>query len=196
LELLKKLNNVKEFSELRLVGGTSLALQIGHRKSIDLDLFGKIEIEYIDLMQILLEIGKVEVLKKSKNINIFLIDDIKVDIVNYHYNWLANYIDTDNLRLAELKDISAMKFAAITGRGSKKDFIDIHFLLEIFTFKEMMELYNQKYHDGSEFIVLKSIIYFDDADNDEEPVMIKPINWEKVKSKIISELNNYLKNDK
>ncbi len=65
--------------------------------------------------------------KKVKNINIFIINNVKVDFVNYSYKWLSDYIVEANIRMAAINDIAAMKLAAITGRGSKKDFVDLYF---------------------------------------------------------------------
>lgn len=189
LELLKKLQAVPAFSELRLVGGTALALQIGHRNSIDIDLFGKLSIDEIALNEALSNIGTLIQLKKSKNINIYSLNNIKLDIVNYPYQWIGQPIKTDTLLLAGLKDIAAMKLAAITSRGTKKDFIDVFFLLNRFSLPEMLDFYAKKYHDGSVFLVLKSLTYFEDADQDETPKMYVEYDWEKTKTKIIKEIN-------
>lgn len=194
LELLNKLMKIDEFSSLILAGGTSLALQIGHRQSIDLDLFGKIEADDLEISKILNSIGKVTPLKKSKNINIYLIDKIKVDLVNYHYPWIDKVITEKDIRLASKIDIVAMKLAAITGRGTKKDFIDLFFLLKSFSLSEMLDFYKQKYNDASEVLVLKSLSYFEDANADEEPKMLKKINWNTIKNKITTELKSYLNN--
>jgi len=185
---------IDEFKELRLVGGTSLALQIGHRQSIDIDLFGALNIDEFELSKILNNFASVTILKKTKNINIYLIEGIKVDIVNYHYPWIKDALLEDNLRLAEKTDIAAMKIAAITNRGSKKDFIDIYFLLKYFTLGKMLSFYKLKYNDASEMLALKSLTYFDDADLEEEPNMFLQINWENVKDEISNKLRNYLKN--
>ena len=193
LELLKKIQEIPEFSKLRLVGGTSLALQIGHRKSIDLDLFGKIDCDEFTISNILNKIGKVRVLKKSENINIYLIDGIKVDIVNYPYLWLKNIVLEDALRLAGIEDVAAMKLSAITNRGTKKDFIDLFFLLKEYSLEELFDFYEKKYNDGSIFLVIKSLAYFDDADLEEMPNMCIPVNWGKVKNNINHVLNDYLK---
>jgi len=189
LELLKKLQAVPAFSKLRLVGGTALALQIGHRNSIDIDLFGKLSIDEIALNETLSNIGKLIQLKKSENINIYSLNNIKLDIVNYPYQWIGQPIKTDTLLLAGLKDIAAMKLAAITSRGTKKDFIDVFFLLNRFSLPEMLDFYEKKYHDGSVFLVLKSLTYFEDADQDEAPKMYVEYDWEKTKSKIINEIS-------
>lgn len=86
LRILAQLMQMDVFSDLRLVGGTALALQIGHRESVDIDLFGKIDFE--EQEKNIEFTGRVEVLKKSKNINVLSIDNIKVDIVNYRYPWV------------------------------------------------------------------------------------------------------------
>ena len=193
LELLKKIQEIPEFSKLRLVGGTSLALQIGHRKSIDLDLFGKIDCDEFTISNILNKMGNVRVLKKSENINIYLIDGIKVDIVNYPYLWLKDIIFEDTLKLARAEDVAAMKLSAITNRGTKKDFIDLFFLLKEYSLEELFDFYEKKYNDGSIFLVIKSLAYFDDADLEEMPNMCIPVNWGKVKNNITHVLNDYLK---
>jgi hypothetical protein len=185
---------IDEFKSLRLVGGTSLALQIGHRQSIDLDLFGKLEIDEIELSEILHKMGSITLIKKTKNINIYLIDGIKVDIVNYPYVWLDEISLKDNIRLAGTRDIAAMKLAAITGRGTKKDFIDLFFLLHLYKLEEMLGFYKLKYYDASEILVLKSLAYFDDADAEEDPKLLKVINWNKAKVAITKNLKQYLNN--
>jgi len=194
LDLLVKLQKIPAFTELRLVGGTALALHIGHRKSVDLDFFGTITADEYELSKQLTETGQATILKKTENIKIYVIDGIKTDIVNFHYKWLASPLIESGLVLAGMEDIAAMKLSAITGRGTKKDFIDLFFLLKHFRLKQMLDFYLQKYPDGSEFIVLKSLSYFDDAEEDESPVMLKPAKWGTVKKIITSSLEDYLKN--
>jgi hypothetical protein len=171
LEILTALMSNPYFGEFYLVGGTSLALQIGHRESIDIDLFGYKELDELELSDFLSTLGKIQILKKSKNILIYTIDGIKVDLVNYRYPWLYPCLNLENQRLADQRDIAAMKLNAISGRGSKKDFIDLHFLLKKYSLSEMIGYYNKKFLGGSEFLVLKSLTYFDDADLDESPKM-------------------------
>lgn len=192
LELLNKLMTTPLFRPLRLVGGTALALQAGHRKSVDLDLFGDVFLEELELTNTLASLGTIIWLNKSANIKSLLINGIKTDFVNYTYPWLTVMIKQDDLRLADKKDIAAMKLATITGRGAKKDFIDLHLLLQAFSLGEMMDLFHKKYADGSAFLVLKSLIYFDDAENDEMPVMLKKADWQTVKKTIIEKHKAYI----
>jgi predicted nucleotidyltransferase component of viral defense system len=186
LELLKKLLEIDIFKNLRLVGGTSLSLQVGHRISIDIDLFGNITEDILEIDQALAVLGDVKKISDSKHIHIYVINGVKVDIVNYPYPWIGKMITEDNLRLADVNDIAAMKLAAVTGRGTKKDLFDIYFLLNYFTLKQMLELYEAKYKDGSTFMVLKSLSYFDDAEKDEMPLMLKKVKWETVKQTILA----------
>ena len=185
LQLLKSLQAIPLLQGLRLVGGTALALQLGHRKSVDLDLFGDISAEGIEIRNALEEHFSVSVIKESKNIKIYQIDGIKVDIVNYsRYPWIENPVEEDCITLAGIKDIAAMKVAAIIGRGTKKDFIDMNRLLQIFSLKEILDMYMQKYPDGSLFIALKSLAYFEDAEADPMPFMFDDADWGIVKANI------------
>ena len=195
LELLKSIQKIDVFRNLRLVGGTSLALQLGHRVSIDLDLFGDLKnVDKLDIDKTLGDLGVLKTIHTTNNINIYTLNEIKVDIVNYHYQWLDKELNIDNLRLASVKDISAMKLSAIAGRGSRKDFIDIYFILQRYTLEEILAFYKKKYPDGSIFMVLKSLSYFDDADLEVMPRMFIDIDWNNIKSEIIYKLNEYLKN--
>lgn len=185
LQLLKSLQALPLLQGLRLVGGTALALQLGHRKSVDLDLFGDFSAEGIEIRDTLEEQFSVSVIKESKNIKIYQVDGIKVDLVNYsRYPWIDNPIEEDGITLAGIKDIAAMKVAAIIGRGTKKDFIDMNRLLQIYSLKEILDMYMQKYPDGSLFIAMKSLSYFEDAESDPMPFMFDEIDWGVVKASI------------
>lgn len=192
LELLKAIMREESFAGFALAGGTSLALQTGHRNSIDIDLFGKSEINKDLFSDILNSFGNVVILQSSKNILILKVDAVKIDFVNNQHPLLEDILIIDGVRLFSKKDIAAMKLNAILGRGSKKDFIDLYFLLQEFSLKEMIAFYNQKYADGSEFLVLKSLTYFDDADLQPEPVMYADFDWELCKEKITSEFNKFI----
>ncbi len=192
LELLKQLLSIDVFQQMRLAGGTSLALQYGHRKSIDIDLFGILPPDSIAINSALRSLGEVKNLQNHQNIKSYIINGIKVDIVNYPYPWIRPLIIEDDLRLASDKDIAAMKLAAITGRGSKKDFVDVYFLLKHYSFTELLNFYKEKYNDGSVFMVLKSLTYFDDAEEDAGPLQLIPVTWDEIKKAIVSQHKEYL----
>lgn len=194
LELLKKIQSDQLFKGLLLVGGTSLALQIGHRISIDLDLFGTLEgTDKLEVDKTLSKLGALQTIHSTSNINIYTLNNIKVDIVNYHYPWLKDSLEIDNIKLASIEDIAAMKLSAISGRGSKKDFIDLYFILKQFSLNYIIELYQQKFIDGSVFQVLRSLVYFDDADLEVMPTMLIEVSWKEIKETISLKLNDYLK---
>ena len=189
LELLKHLMAEPYLKDCRLVGGTALALQYGHRSSVDLDMFGDVPEDDIALLEILEGFGKVQGQKTSKNIKAFVVDNIKVDFVNYtHFPWIDDAVVEDGLRLASPKDIAAMKISAIEGRGSKKDFIDLYFLLQHYTLEEILGFYVQKYPQYSMFRVRMSLTYFEDAEQQEEPTMFEKVDWETVKESIVQEV--------
>lgn len=193
LDLLKKISSNALFRGYRLVGGTALALQFGHRKSIDLDFFGNVPIDEIDMLQILTGFGSVTQTVNSPRIKCFFINNIKVDIVHYPYDWLDAAITEDNIMLASVKDIAPMKLSAITNRGTKKDFVDLYLLLDYLSLNEMLILYHQKYPQNSDFFVLRSLTYFEDAEQNEDPEMLTEYNWQAIKEKIIEEVSKIVK---
>ena len=189
LELLKKLQRLPVLEQTRLVGGTALALQLGHRKSIDLDFFGTVDCEAEYLRESIAGIASLTILKESPHIHIYIVDGIKVDIVNYKYPWLDDVVLEQGLRLASVSDIAAMKITAIIGRGTKKDFIDIAFLLHHFSLEEILHFYAAKYNDSSVFLAMKSLAYFDDAETDPMPDMFVNQSWQQVKAYILSKIS-------
>lgn len=189
LELLKKLQRLPVLEQTRLVGGTALALQLGHRKSIDLDFFGTVDCEAEYLRESIAGIASLTILKESSHIHIYIVDGIKVDIVNYKYPWLDDVVLEQGLRLASVSDIAAMKITAIIGRGTKKDFIDIAFLLHHFSLEEILHFYAAKYNDSSVFMAMKSLAYFDDAEADPMPDMFVNQSWQQVKAYILSKIS-------
>lgn len=193
LELLKKIQSLEMFKEARLVGGTALALQLGHRKSIDLDFFGNVDASLQEITLELSAFASVSPLSESRMMRFLIVDGVKVDIVNYPYSWIDEPIIEDGVTLAGIKDIAAMKLSAITNRGTRKDFVDFYFLLKLFSFDELIGLYVQKYSDAQLFTTLKSLTYFDDAEHDPMPMMLSSLNWEDVKSLILAEVSRFLK---
>lgn len=189
LELLKKLQRLPVLEQTRLVGGTALALQLGHRKSIDLDFFGTVDCEAEYLRESIAGIASLTILKESPHIHIYIVDGIKVDIVNYKYPWLDDVVLEQGLRLASVSDIAAMKITAIIGRGTKKDFIDIAFLLHHFSLEEILHFYAAKYNDSSVFMAMKSLAYFEDAEADPMPDMFVNQSWQQVKAYILSKIS-------
>ncbi len=188
LGLLKSLMTNPVLKDFNLAGGTSLALQIGHRLSVDLDFFGKRPFEKQEILDELTEFSPVKLMHETKNIIVLNVKGIKVDFVNYNYPLISDINIIDGIRLVNLPDIAAMKIAAITGRGKKRDFFDLYCLLEKFTLKELFEFYNRKYSDGNEFIAARSLTYFADANEDEDLNQLGVnVKWKDIKQKIRAE---------
>lgn len=188
LELLRKLQELPALKDTRLVGGTALALQYGHRKSIDLDFFGKVEVNSQKLIDELKTVGTLTILKDSAHIHIYVIDGIKVDIVDYTYPWIDSILCVKGIRMATPKDIAAMKITAIVGRGTKKDFIDIYFLLKHYSLEQILSFYSAKYAEASPFMAMKSLAYFDDAEPEPMPIMLINTTWEHIKEVVLANL--------
>ena len=192
LELLKVLTRQPLLADMRLVGGTSLALQYGHRRSADLDFFGHTTEDVDELTDMMHDCADNVVRSNcTKRIKAYFLNNVKVDVVNYDYKWIDEPVLEDGLRLASPKDIAAMKVNAVMGRGTKKDFVDVYFLLQHYSFEELIQFYLQKYTDGSEYRALLSMSYFADADPQPMPYMFQQVDWDTIKKEIRHQVQAY-----
>jgi len=191
LGLLTELMDKPYLKGFCLVGGTALSLQIGHRISIDLDMFTNAPFDVNELKSNLEDDYPVfQVILESQNTLITNINNIKVDFIRFKYGFTYPIITENEIRLVNIKDIAPMKLDAITGRGKKKDFYDLYFLLKKYALPEILDLYKPKYQHTTIFHVIKSITYFHEADAEPDPVIIdKSVTWIKVKKKLIEEVN-------
>ncbi len=164
-------------------------MQYGHRNSVDLDFFGKLDEDTLVVRSCLEKIGKVNVIKETKSIRIYNLDDVKIDFVDYsRYDWIDEPVVEGNLRLASPKDIAAMKINAIEGRGTRKDFIDIYYILQHYTLTDLLNFYKQKYPEYSIFRALMSLSYFVDAEKQNMPKMFTTDSWEEMKAYILKKV--------
>ena len=188
LSLLKRLQALDHLAETRLVGGTALALQLGHRISVDLDIFGKWNYAE-DLTEIFSAVGDVEKESGTPNgkMSFFYIDGGKVDCVAYDmYKWLESPVVEDGVRLAGIKDIAAMKVNAITNRGTRKDFVDMARLLDDYSISDIFGWYREKYPLANPALAMRSLSYFADAETMPMPKMLIQFDWEAAKDRIRS----------
>lgn len=194
LDILKQCMKASYLSNFVLVGGTALSLQFGHRISIDLDFFG--ETEFLNDENFTEEFNKIgsTVLTSKSNVMLgYFVDNLKIDIVKYKYPLIRKVIEIEGIRLASPEDIGAMKLAAITGRGKKKDFVDLFYLLKVFSLKELISFYDEKFPDGNKMLVYRSIAYFEDADKDPDALLLNEnITWSEMKSSLIEKTHLYL----
>jgi predicted nucleotidyltransferase component of viral defense system len=181
---------------MRLVGGTALALQYGHRQSIDLDFFGEMTNAPDEIINKMSEFGDCVVLNNQKSILQLVVSGVKVDVIDYSlYKWIDSPVCENGLKLASVQDIAAMKINAIEGRGSRKDFIDVYMLLKKYSLDEILGFYKQKYPNYSIFRALLSLTFFEDAERESMPIMLIDDSWEQMKNNILSVVEEYQKNN-
>jgi hypothetical protein len=169
--LIQNIQALPEFKDFYLVGGTALALQYGHRNSIDIDLFTEKEFVTDDLIAVLQSHFKIEVsFKRNTGTLLTFIDNIKTDFIRHNYPLIKEQQAEEGISFLSTEDIAAMKLNAIVNSGKRlKDFVDVYYLLEHFSLNEMVSFFQIKYPHLNPLIVLKSLSYFDDIDPDMDP---------------------------
>jgi predicted nucleotidyltransferase component of viral defense system len=191
-DLLCQISDLNSLNSFSLAGGTALSLQIGHRISYDLDFFMKGEMSNELILENLEKTGKIEIVSQSNRILVLLINDIKVDFIRHPYTSVEAHFSDNKIRFLGLKDIGAMKLHAIAGRGRKRDFVDLYFLLKQFSLKELLHFYSQRFFDGNELMVLRSLSFFNDADIDPEISYIREeISWQEIKKSILEQVISF-----
>lgn len=184
--LLKKIFAIDAIKKtFALAGGTSLALQIGHRTSIDLEIFSNKVFEIKEL-EIILETCTDFTFEYYGNNSRMLfgkINEIKCDFVHEPTALLEPFEVHDGVSYYGIKDIAAMKLHAVCGRGKKKDFFDIYALLQLYNKQTLIDWFTQKYGIQQLFFLWRSILYFEDAENDPDIEGMSPYtnNWEEIK---------------
>ncbi len=189
---LVELMKLNEFENFRLVGGTSLSLQLGHRKSEDIDMFTDAEygsIDFLKIEEVLREkFSYVDSLTsdfigmgKSFFIGNEASDLVKLDLF-YTDNFVFSLIEVKEIRLASLEEIAAMKLDVIGRGGRKKDFWDFHELLEKFSLNEMIGFYIKRYPDNfNREEIIKGLTNFETAEYEFTPICFKDKVWEIIK---------------
>lgn len=179
-----------------LAGGTALAIQIGHRRSVDLDWFSHSTIDPMGLAASLEDAGiPLEVNGVDKGTLHAMANGVRLSFIEYRYPNLVSPVEWPEygVRLASLEDLACMKLSAIGGRGSKKDFIDIFALRrKNFELEQMLELYRRKYDVSDLGHVVYALTYFDDAEQEDTPDMLWPAEWKAVKQAIERWVREYV----
>lgn len=182
LELLSELQKEPLMQTFNLVGGTALALRLGHRKSIDLDFFTSESFDLEELRSMLVEKYDFKIsYARSQTLKGF-INRIKIDLIKFNYPHLFSCDVIDGIRLESVPDIIAMKLLSITDNGSRiKDFIDIAFLSSYYSLEEMLDFYVKKIPNSNKLMPLKALTYFNDINFNESVVMMSGnFNWQKI----------------
>jgi hypothetical protein len=177
-----------------LAGGTALALQYGHRDSIDFDFFINDNFSTPDLWSKLETIFSGHALLKTQeeeNTLSIIIDDVRISFFGYHYNLINTPREESGFILATPLEIGCMKLSAITGRSTLKDYVDLYFILKNHSLSELLIAAKQKYPSLDQALILKSLTYFDDID--EEPIRFMP-DFVVTKTEIFAFLADTVKN--
>lgn len=165
LGLLKSLQAEPLLSSTRLVGGTALSLQIGHRESDDLDLFSVEPLEGLGVQTLLIEKYGFVPSVVAEDTLIGFVQGVKIDVIHHPFPWLDAAVCEDGMRLASVADIAAMKMHAIINSGKRpKDFVDVAFLSMHFPYNEIKRLLLKRYPAYDPIMADKAIIYFGDID--------------------------------
>lgn len=193
---LKLLPLLKEFKDdFYLAGGTALALQIGHRRSIDFDFFSG---QNLDTKKLFEKIKKIFInfrlakIQEEKNTLSVLVNKIKISYFSYGYKLIKRKIEEENIFLASLEDIACMKLSAILGRATNKDYIDLYFILKQIELKSLIESAAGKFPDIDTNLILKSLVYFEDIEA--EPIMFmdnQEISFIEVQKFLIKAVKNF-----
>jgi predicted nucleotidyltransferase component of viral defense system len=197
LEILDKkrisiLPNLAHFKdEYYLAGGTALALQLGHRDSIDFDFFKKGDIDTTSLFKNLKEIfidHKVYKINEDKNtLDVLIDDEINLSFFSYDYPHIKELKKEKHFTLASVLDIASMKLSAILSRATNKDYIDLYYIFKQYELEAVLDVFKQKYQDTDINLVLKSLVYFEDIEM--EPILFisgKEVDFKEVQDFLIN----------
>ena len=174
-----------------LAGGTALALQLGHRYSEDLDFFGAAEFDPERLLHRLATVAEVAVQSRSADTLHAVVDKLRVSFLRAQAPLLFAGANYRGLNVADPRDIAAMKVVAIGGRGSRKDFVDLYFYLQTGgTLTGTLAVLRERFAgiDYNEYHLLKSLVYFDDAETEPMPRMIRAASWDAIREALVSEV--------
>ncbi|MBI2070355.1 MAG: nucleotidyl transferase AbiEii/AbiGii toxin family protein [Elusimicrobia bacterium] len=182
--LLLTLPQLKKFY---LAGGTALALQFGHRVSMDLDFFSPdypLDPSHLEALKTgLRKIGRFAIRKEEEGTLHVVILETAVSFLRYPYPALKPLLSWEGLAVASYEDIALMKIGAIIGRGAKKDFIDLYTISQKIPLTDLLKLSEQKFKHSADFYLqaAKALVYFDDAESDPSPRLLKPARWPQIK---------------
>lgn len=196
-EALERLAPVLDPGGFYLGGGTAVALQVGHRRSLDLDWFTREPMgDPLVLARSLEETGiEWEVESVDEGTLHAYATGVRVSFLEFRYPFLRPTIEAGEFgcRLAALEDLACMKLSAVAQRGERKDFIDLHVLGERIDLPEMLDLYREKFEVRDIGHVLHSLTYFDEAEATETPAMLVDLSWDEVKDELRRRVREFVR---
>ncbi|HIE53139.1 MAG TPA: hypothetical protein EYP85_15415 [Armatimonadetes bacterium] len=179
-DLLATLGQQPWLREYYLAGGTAAALQLGHRLSVDLDFFTPQELDTRTLIQHLSQLGSLTVDREDWGTLIGALRGVRVSFFTYEYPLLEPTVDFEGVTLASLVDIGLMKITAIAQRGGRRDFIDLYLICkEVISLRELLSRLAEKFVGVNYNLchILRSLVYFEDAEMEPLPQLLKPLEW-------------------
>jgi hypothetical protein len=190
--ILRDLGIIEDFY---LAGGTGLALQYGHRLSRDLDFFSQHHFDEEILLQKLQSARDFSLLSRAPHTLHATLGETKVSFLGYEYPVLFPFGQFLGLAIADVRDIACMKISAVAGRGTKRDFVDLYFCARQLGLTELLSLFEQKYAQVhySKTHILKSLVFFADAEKDPMPLMLEPVAWDEIKQYFLGEVPRILR---
>jgi len=195
LEILKDFDFINDFY---LAGGTGSCLWFGHRSSKDLDFFSYEDFKPSRLRDVLKENGVLSVENINKGTFTGEFNNTMMSFFHYPYPLIKEKIEFKGVYIANWADIACMKIDSISSRGKKRDFIDLYFIIkkEKVSLENIIDWFKIKYKEVRFNIVhvIKSLSFFEDANNDPMPEMLIDIDWDKIKEFFITESNKILSN--
>jgi len=192
-QVLRKIRETQVLENFYLAGGTALSLILGHRKSIDLDFFSS-SFPKFEILVAKLKTLNPKVINQDKGTLDLYIDDVKVSFLEYKYPLIGDFLEFDQVKVASLEDIACMKLSAISSRGSKKDFIDLYFILQKFSLGELLDLFEKKFKGVNYQMshILKSLVYFEEAEKQPDPEFLVDVDWNEVRKALEDSTYKYL----
>jgi hypothetical protein len=175
-----------------LAGGTGLALQLGHRLSRDLDFFGRRDFDGVRLADSLAGVAPVTVLGRSSGTLHVTLAGTRLSFLRLQRPLLFRGTPYRGIVVADPLDIAVMKVLAIGGRGSRRDFVDLHFFIRSGgSLESVFRLIRRRFKglDFNEYHLLRSLAYFDDAESEPMPRMLRRASWAEIKRAITAEVN-------
>lgn len=192
-KLLPQLAFLKKYG-FYMAGGTALALQLGHRTSLDFDFYTRKKFDNERLLRELEKRFKTTILIEiAEQTLIVRINEVEVSFFHYPYLLACPLLEIERVHLASKEDIAAMKIIAISDRGTKRDFIDIYFLLKEFPLEKIFEFIKKKYPNFNIYVGLRGLTYFADAEKKQKRrlYLFRFVSWIEVKKFLVKEVKNY-----
>ncbi len=193
-ELLTWIGKQGFISRFYLAGGTAISLQLGHRHSVDLDFFSEIdEVHSRTREELVREFSrrKLQIIENTDGNLLLLVDNIHVGFFSYGYPLLGPFLSIENVHLASLLDIGLMKLDAIIGRGARKDFYDLYYIIQRISLQKLLLSGKRKYPQVRDFalMALEALLLFENADRDLQLELLMEIPWNTVKQFFIEQGN-------